>query len=70
MLDFKEFACKEGTKILRDAMERSLEKLNDKLFKERDYDFSVKGKRSRTLPSTLGDLKFNRRIYVDKHGNS
>ena len=68
--DFEEFAVREGTKILRKAMEHSLEKLDDKLFSERTHDFSVKEKRSRSLASTLGDLKFTRRIYIDKYGNS
>lgn len=68
--DFEEFAAQEGTKILREAMEKSLEKLDDKLFNQRTHDFSVKEKRSRSLASTLGDLKFTRRIYVGKYGNS
>ncbi len=70
MRDFEEFACKEGSRILCSAMVRALEKLDDKLFNERDHDFSVKEKRTRTLASTVGDLKFKRRIYVDKYGNT
>ncbi len=68
--DFEEFVRKEGTKILCSAMENALENLDSKLFSQCSADVCVKEKRSRALASTLGDLKFRRRIYVDKYGNS
>ena len=68
--DFEVFVCKEGTEVLRNAMISSLEKLDDRLFNEREGDLKVKEKRERTLASTIGDLKFNRRIYTDKYKNS
>ena len=68
--DYEEFVLKEGTEVLRNAMCRALEKLDDTIFSEHESSFSVKEKRMRTLASTLGDLKFKRRIYIDKYGNS
>ena len=68
--DFEEYVSKEGTKVLRDAMVIALERLDDELFADHERELKVKEKRSRSLASTVGDLKFKRRIYVDQYGNS
>ena len=68
--DFEEFVSTEGMKILCKAMSLALEKLDNELFIHHQSSLKVKEKRSRTLASTVGDLEFSRRIYVDVYGNS
>ena len=63
--DFEEFAVQEGTKILREAMENSLEKLDDKLFNEREHDFSVKEVKSGLVSAWTHYQKM--RKFCDPH---
>ena len=68
--DFEEFVSTEGMKILCNAMGLALERLDNELFIHHQSSLRVKEKRTRTLASTVGDLEYSRRIYVDVYGNS
>lgn len=67
---FEKFVLKEGKKILCEAMSGALENYDNELFASHNREVKVKEKRAKTLASTLGDLTFKRRIYVDKYGNT
>ena len=70
MHDFEDYVCVQGTKILAQAANRALEMLDDALYAQCAQDLRARERRVRTLASTVGDLKFSRRIYEDKYKNS
>ena len=70
MHDFENYVCVQGAKILAQAACRALEMFDDMLYAQCSQDLHIKERRVRTLASTVGDLKFSRRIYEDKYKNS